>query len=176
MKNVIVSFAILMSLVACNNANNEVETPEIDIYGATVMGDLKTVEQHIAAGTDLNAPDSLGGSPPLVTAAVFGKTEVAQVLIDAGADLNTSNRDGSTALYCAAFFGRVEILKALLEAGADKEIGNNFGSTPLQSVSTDFEEVKMIYDMFSKELGPLGFRLDYNQLKKDRIEIAELLR
>ena len=96
--------------------------------------------------------------------------------MEAGADINLQNNDGSTPLHTAAFLCRVEIVEALLENGADKNIRNNFGSTALESVSAPFENVKAIYDQFSKDLGPLGFKLDYEQIKQDRPRIAEMLR
>jgi len=150
--------------------------PEIDIHTATITGDLKTIQQHINAGSDLNIKEPAGGSTPLITAVVFGKPDVAKALIEGGADLNLRNNDGSTALYCAAFFGRTELVEILLEKGADKDIRNNFGSTALEAVSAPFNDVKGIYDQISKDLGPLGFKLNYEQLKETRPVIADMLR
>jgi len=63
----------------------------------------------------------------------------------------------------------------LLEHGADKELLNNYGSTALQSVLAPFADVKFIYDQFSKDLGPLGFKLDYAYVEATRPKIAEIL-
>jgi hypothetical protein len=115
------------------------------------------------------------GSTPLISAAVFGKTEVARALIKAGADVNLQNNEGSTALHSAAFLCRKEIVEMLLDNGVDKEIRNNVGSSALESVSAPFEDVKFIYDIFSKDLGPLGFKLDYDYVKETRPVIAGLL-
>lgn len=148
--------------------------PEMDIHTATFMGNLKIIQQHIQAGTDLDKKDAYG-STPLIIATTFGKTEVARMLIGAGADVNITNNDGSTALHTAAFLCRKEIVKILLENGIDKNLKNNFGSTALESVAGPFDSVKGIYDQFSKDLGPLGLKLDYQQLRKTRPEIAEML-
>lgn len=80
------------------------EAPKVDIHTAVVSGDLNTVKQHIAAGSNINEKDPFGGSSPLISAAVFGKTDIAKVLLDAGADIDFQNNDGSTALHSAAFF------------------------------------------------------------------------
>jgi len=149
--------------------------PSIDIHTATLLGDLDAIHQHIKAGSDLNEKDTYGSSP-LITAVVFGKTEVAKALIEAGVDLNSTNNDGSTPLHSAAFLCRTEIVEMLLDNGADKSIKNNFGHTALQSVSAPFDTVKGIYDIFSKDLGPLGLKLDYEQLEMTRPKIAEMLR
>jgi hypothetical protein len=184
------SLVIAFSLVACgSNATGEeemktdsstkeksVEAPSMDIHTATVLGDLKVIQQHIDAGSDLNEREPTMGSTPLISAAVFGRTEVARALIQAGADVNIQNNEGSTALHSAAFLCRTEIVEMLLVHGADKNLLNIYGSTPLASVAGPFEPVKPIYDDFSKNLGPLGFKLDYEQLEKTRPVIADMLR
>jgi hypothetical protein len=152
-----------------------VDPPEMDIFAASFMGNLDAIRGHIQAGTNLDQKDPYG-STPLIIATTFGRTEVAKALIAAGADINLPNGDGATPLHSAAFLCRTEIVKALLENGAERNVRNNFGSTPLESVSAPFEVVKPIYDQFSKDLGPLGFRLDYDQIKTTRPKIADLLR
>ena len=148
----------------------------MDIHSATVLGDLDAIKQHIAAGSDLNVKEPAMGSTPLISAAVFGKTEIAKALIDAGADVNLINQEGSTALHSAAFLCRMEIVEILLAYGADRELLNNYGSTALQSVLAPFANVKPIYEQFNKDLGPLGFKLDYEYAEATRPKIAEMLR
>lgn len=157
-------------------AKTDVKAPEIDIHTAVLTENLDALNQHIAAGTNINERDPFGGSSPLITAAVFGKPAMAKVLIDAGADINFQNNDGSTALHTAAFFGRTEIVKMLLEKNADKTIKNNFGATAYESVAGPFADVKATYDMMGKVLAPMGLKLDYVQLEKARPEIAAMLK
>ena len=152
-----------------------VTPPAMDIHTATVLGDQEAIQQHIAAGSDLNEREPTMGSSPLISAAVFGKTEVARLLIEAGADVNLQNKEGSTALHPAAFLCRTEIVKMLLDNGADRELLNIYGSTALASVAGPFSDVKPIYDQFSKDLGPFGFKLDYAHLESERPVIAALL-
>lgn len=155
-------------------SESQVEPPEMDIFTASLFGDLKTVQQHIAAGTNLDQKDAYG-STALIIAATFGKIEVANALIEGGADLNVTNNEGGTALHSAAFLCQTEIVKALVDKGIDKNIKNNYGSTARESVLAPFEAVKPIYDQFSKDLGPLGLKLDYNHLEETRPIIADLL-
>lgn len=180
-------FTALLFSIACKSRQEKLHSektlavkktekiPGVDIHTAVFMGDLKTIKQHIAAGSDLNVKDAYG-STPLNIAATFGKTEVAILLINAGADVNLKNNDGSTPLHVSAFFGRKEIVRALLENGADKELKNNYGATPIETVLAPFYEVKGIYDQISKDLGPLGLKLDYDYLEKVRLQIADMLR
>ena len=173
-----------LSLVACNGGQDKqnnnaagtgTQTPVTDIHTATYMGDINTVRQHIEANTDLDKKDDYG-STPLIIATTFGRTEVAELLIEGGADLNVTNNDGSTALHSAAFLCRTEIVRMLLDAGAEKSIRNNFGSTAVESVSAPFKDVRPVYDQFSRDLGPLGLKLDYDYLEKTRPVIAGMLR
>jgi hypothetical protein len=145
------------------------------LHEAVIQGDLEAINMHIEAGSDLNVKDPMGGSTPLITAAVFGKTDIANALIKAGADVDLTNNEGSTALITAAFFCRTDIVKALLKEGANKEIKNNAGSTALDSVTGPYESVKGIYDYFSSAFGQLGLDLNHDQLRTTRPIIAEIL-
>ena len=173
--------AALFIITACggtqenSSTKTKPEPPEMDIYTASLFGNLDAVNQHIKAGTDLNKKDQYG-STPVIIAATFGKTDVAKALIEAGADVNLTNNDGSTPLHGAAFLCRVEIVKMLIDNGAEKDIKNNFNSTAYESVASPFSDVKPIYDQFSKDLGPLGLKLDYEYLESTRPEIAEMLK
>jgi NAD(P)-dependent dehydrogenase (short-subunit alcohol dehydrogenase family) len=150
--------------------------PSGGLHQAALEGNLEAVRQHIAAGAELNEKEPSGGSSPLIIAATFGHTEVASVLIEAGADVDQRNNDGSTALLTAAFLCRAEIVAALLAAGADKSIRNNAGSTALEAVTVPFDAVKEAYDYLGAVLGPLGLELDYERIRMTRPEIAEMLR
>lgn len=182
-------FSAFMFMLACNtdkagsgidrsdnNVKEIVEPPATDIHTAVFLGDMTAISQHIKTGSDLNEREPTMGSTPLISASVFGKTEVVKVLIEAGADVNIQNNQGSTALHTAAFLCRTEIVRMLLDHGADPSLKNIFGSTPLQSVEGPFEPVKPIYEQFNKDLGPLGVKLDFDRIEATRPVIAEMLR
>lgn len=178
--------ALMLTLGACKDKNvtaqpagsssSKANAPGVDIHTAVLSNDLAALKQHIAAGTNLNEKDPYGGSSPLITAALFGKTEMAKALIDAGADLNQQNNDGSTALITAAFFCRVDIVKMLLARKADKSIKNKYGSTAYETVAGSFLAAKSTYDVLGQMLAPMGLKLDYPYIEKTRPEIASLLK
>jgi uncharacterized protein len=180
----VVFLSALCVLISCKNnetSNNTqeqsaTETSDVDIHTAVLTSNQKALKQHIAAGNNINEKDPFGGSSPLITACVFGKTEEARILMEAGADLNFQNNDGSTPLHSAAFFCRPEIVKMLLEKGADKTITNKFGATPYMSVAGSFADAKPSYDMIGKVLAPMGLKLDYAYIEKTRPVIADLLK
>lgn len=160
---------------ASTSTEIEVEAPNMDLHSAAFLGDLDAIQQHIKAGSDLNEKEPSMGSTPLITATVFGKTEVVRALIKGGADVNVKNNEGSTALHTAAFLCRLEIVEMLLAQGADKELENNYAATAQQSISTSFSEVKFIYEQFNKDLGPMGLKLDYEYIENTRPVIVRML-
>ncbi len=160
-----------------SSTTEQVAEPQqnINIHAAVISGNLTAVKQLLASGTDVDEPEPAGGSSPLISAIVFGQTEIAKALINAGADVNFKNNEGSTPLHTAAFFCDTEVVKMLLQHGADKSVKNNAGSIAAQTVSGPFESVKGIYDYFSKVYAPLGLKLDYEQIKATRPVIAKML-
>ena len=181
----IIFLTTLLVLTACKEKNaiaqgasvsqTKVKPPKIDIHTAIFTDNMEALKQHIAAGSNLNEKDPMGGSSPLIVACLFGKTEMAKVLIEAGADLNFQNNEGSTALHTASFFCHPEIVKMLLDKGANRTIKNKYGSTALQSVAGTFADIKSSYDMLGKMLAPMGLKLDYAYIQKTRPEIAAML-
>lgn len=182
----ILGMIILLVNVSCNTKTEgtdnkeqtkteKVRPPKTDIHTAALTGDVLLIEQHIAAGSDLDAKDPFGGSTPLITASVFGKTEVAMALIKSGADLNKQNNDGASALHVAAFFGRKEIVEALLVHGADKNILNSRGELAITTVQAPFEQMIPVYDFFLQQFGPMGLELDYEKLEEIRPLIYKML-
>lgn len=176
----LLALVLLIGLGACNKSNetdgasSKTEAPRMSIQEAAFFGNANAVKGHIQAKSDLNEKDAYG-STPLHIAATFDKTQVAILLINGGADINATGGDGSTPLHTAAFFGRVEIVKALLAKNPDTSARNNYNSTALESVSAPFEAIKPFYDQMSKDLGPLGLKLNYEELKANRVTIAELI-
>lgn len=180
MTNLTLLFSLIV-MAACNNgftqeSNSKVKPPQVDIHTAVVTDNLDALRQHIAAGSNLNEKDPFGGSSPLISAALFGKTEMAKMLIDAGADINVQNNEGSTALHTASFFCRPAIVKMLLDKAADKEIKNKYGSTAYESVAGSYSDVKSVYEMIEKMLSPMGLKLDYPYIEKTRPAIASMLK
>lgn len=124
---------LLMVLVSCGK--EEAPVPKIDLHTAVLTDNLEVIQQHVEAGSDLNVKESSRGSTPIITAAALGRKEAAEILIDAGADINYQNEDGSTALHTAIAFGKTEIAQNLIDAGISLNIKNNDGSTALHTAA-----------------------------------------
>jgi ankyrin repeat protein len=72
-----------------------------------------------------------GAFTPLMYAARQGAIEPARVLLDAGADVNLTDPDGTTALVLAIINAHYELAALLLDRGADPEIADASGMTAL---------------------------------------------
>src|SRR5438105_3577846 len=92
------------------------------LHAAVRAGDLAEVREALAAGADVNARDTLGGTP-LLDAAWSGNLEITNLLLARGADVNARHPEGgSTALEYAVLTDRPAIVRALLGAKARLDI------------------------------------------------------
>ena len=87
-------------------------TPSISLPDAIEKGFLRTVQQHIAAKTDLNKPNA-AGLTPLHLAAAKGDPAIFKALIDAGADPKRKSSDGKTPLDVARARNQTAIVQML---------------------------------------------------------------
>lgn len=172
----LIALFLLLTQVNASGLENTESNQSKDIIGAAAQNDTLALKQLINDGADLNAREPMMQSTPLMTAIVFNSYESARMLIDAGAELNVKNKDGSTALITAAFFGRTEMVKLLLDSGADKSITNNYGSTALQTVEVEFANIKPVYEAMLPGFNAMGVKISIKEIEAARPKIAELLK
>jgi ankyrin repeat protein len=92
---------------------------------------LGVLDRLIAAGADVNTRDR-GLSTPLIYAALRGKRETAQKLLEAGAQIDVTDAVGWTPLHFAARSeSGHEVLRLLLEVQSKVDIPDSGGTTPL---------------------------------------------
>ena len=65
-------------------------------------------------------------------AAMLGKADCAEALLEWGADKDAANRWGETALHIAAMHGQLECARLLVRARADRAKKNKQGKTALE--------------------------------------------
>jgi len=96
-------------------------------------GDLEAVKAFLDYGLSVDSKDPRDHTTtPLLGAATLDTPDIGLVLIQAGADVNAKDTNGSTALIWAAQrCGLHELVKALVEAGADVNAKAAGGATPL---------------------------------------------
>ena len=92
------------------------------------------------------------GFTPLHLATEYGHTEVANALLEAGAEVNATITDGfgqgSTPLHVAAIKEHIDIAELLLTNGADPTVTDSNGQTPLDLVAEegDTEIADLLYE------------------------------
>ncbi|XP_046578008.1 serine/threonine-protein phosphatase 6 regulatory ankyrin repeat subunit B-like isoform X2 [Haliotis rubra] len=86
----------------------------------------------LTLGEDALNPND-GGSTALMEAILSGidKRDKVEALINAGADIHLTNKNGNSALHLAAHGNSVEIVEKLIGLGADVNQQNGKGNTPL---------------------------------------------
>jgi len=164
---IIILVLMLFALAGCGKQENPV--PEVDLHTAVLTENLEVIRQHIKAGSDLNVLEPTRESTPLITAAYLGRTEAAEILINAGADINYKNKDGSTALHTAIAFIKTKVAKILIDAGIDLNIKNNDGSTALHTAAF-FCNVEIVEALLEKGAD----KTLKNNSEKTALEIVEL--
>ena len=96
----------------------------------------------------LNPDSSQDPQTALHVAAECGHVECVALLLEAGADKDLADFEGTTALHLAADHGRSEVVKLLLEAGADKDAADYHDRTALHLAAWegDLKVVKLLLD------------------------------
>ncbi|XP_060651773.1 KN motif and ankyrin repeat domain-containing protein 2 isoform X2 [Drosophila nasuta] len=90
----------------------------------------RTVVERLFQMADVNIRAKKHCQTALMLAVSHGNGDMVSMLLDAGADINIQDEDGSTALMCAAEHGRVDIVKHLLsQQDCDSLIQDVDGST-----------------------------------------------
>lgn len=84
----------------------------------------------------------------LLEAAEAGNSAAALALVDARADVNAHQDDGTTALHWAAYHDDLLLLRRLLKAGARANVANEYGSTPLAEAAerADPEAIRLLLE------------------------------
>ena len=150
-----------------------VKEPSNSIWVSAKKGDIESIKQHIAFGTDLNSKGSNRDETALIIASCQGHYEVVKLLIDEGAELDIQNDEGVTAQFCAVFFGQVEIVQLLNDAGADAEIVNSLDLTAMDLVSVEWDGTRESAVKFYK----LKYQVDFDieDIKSAHPLIMEIL-
>jgi uncharacterized protein len=102
-----------------------------EIHDASQTGDLAKVKALLSANPDLVSSKDTNGSMPLHYATIYGRKEVAELLLKSKADVNAKDKNGETALHFAAMLGRQGLAELLLANKAEVDAQDNDGETPL---------------------------------------------
>jgi len=89
------------------------------------------VREILEADPSAASATNMSGSTPLHGSVIYKHAEVAQRLIEHGADVNAHDSSGATPLCYAVVYGDTVIAELLLNHGANPNISSNDSYTPL---------------------------------------------
>jgi ankyrin repeat protein len=131
-----VSLASVLTLAGCAGA----------LHRAAEQNDLARARRLIANGANVNRIELWYHHTPLHPAAKNGNAEMVKLLVDTGADVNTTGYSDYSALHSAVFGQHTEVVKLLLANKADVNAASTNGVTPLYIASQEghTEVVKLL--------------------------------
>ena len=119
-----------------------------ELTDAAKQGDMDSVISLIKSGANVNQA-SADGTTALAHAAWRNDLVMLDyLLINAEAEVNTTNDYGATALYLAAADADASLIESLLKAGALPNVGLLSGETPLMAAANRgrFDAAKLLLD------------------------------
>jgi ankyrin repeat protein len=122
----------MLAVFICALLTGATGSPDAPVAEAAMQGDAGAVRALIESGADVDA--ALGdGMTALHWSAERGDSEIAALLLNAGAEVESTTRlGGYRPLHLAAKRGHTPVVQALLEAGATPKAGTTTGDvTPL---------------------------------------------
>lgn len=107
------------------------DAPPVGLWWPASCGYILLLQQMLKAGADVNEIYP-GRETPLYSAAFGAHAAAVRLLLDAGADVDTTDDLGATVLSrVAKMTGRSIIIQQLLDAGAEIDSTDHQGRTPL---------------------------------------------
>jgi ankyrin repeat protein len=98
---------------------------------ACYFGQYEIAHLLVVKGADVNMPSNNGFKVyPIHSAAAGNHTDIASLLIEAGANINVKQEAGVTPIHSAAQHGNLDMLILLLENNADVNIRMEGGKLP----------------------------------------------
>jgi ankyrin repeat protein len=159
-----------------NEISNTARTGE-RLVKAAEAGRILQMKELLASGADPNAES--GGWSPLTRSVLFGQDRAVEVLLAAGADVNSYSRYIGSALYLAVAARRPDLVRKLLDHGADPNATPSWGQTPLMFAAmqgnTDVARLLLERGADPARRSPGGERASTYARREGHLDLAGLL-
>jgi arylsulfatase A len=146
------------------------------LNSALINDHSKEARIVIEAGADLNMPHGHNHfdkeRSPIIIAAQYGRTEIVEKLLVAGADPNIRTKDGDTALHRAAQMCHLEICQMRINAGTDPNARDKQDKRPIDLIHHFHHKGN-----FEKYHAPwnVNLTLDHDRYTRERPRVKALL-
>lgn len=141
--------AVLLVLLPSPSIAKPLTELERQMFEAVRSGNIAQVKTILKGGADANHKFSLDWTP-LMWAAYWGRLEMAELLLDSGADVNAQDQYGATALLHAAWKpDSLPMIRLLVERGADVNARNGYDVTALK-MAVDHGNAEMVKYLLDK--------------------------
>jgi hypothetical protein len=114
-------------------AGMKIEMTEASFLTFVAKGDLKTVQLFLDAGMKVDALNPDDDRTALMIAIDKDQTDIANLLISKGADVNASDDDSISPLILAAGKGNLDLVKLLLDKNAAVDASDDDDNTALMA-------------------------------------------
>lgn len=144
----------------------------IQLINAVDSGNVKRVKSLLAQNANVNS--RLNSITALMRASYFGKSEIVDILLDAGANINLRDFNGATALIWAAKGGDPDIVQSLIRAGSNIDFQSIWGETALigASVNNNLGAVRtLILNGANIDIEDADGKTAYDSTKNEEIEL-----
>lgn len=147
-----------------------------------VKGDISSVRRYVQESADksifLHGRDHQGDTS-LIMASREKSSAMVSLLLDSGADVNATNKNGRTALMEACLWGRLESVKILLSKDADRSLRDNGNQRAIDLTEPTRQNYKERYTVGGGVWGDTSkepiYKEDVFSRDLDRREIKRLL-
>ena len=136
------------------NVNGMNDKGSTALYWAVRYGFVELTHILLEQGrADVNMKRKLGLVCPIILASAFGNTEILELLIRYGANVNTQIRRGETALHHAAAWGNEDAIDILLSHTKDIDFADEKGDTAI-TLAAQSNEPNVVQLLVSRGADP----------------------
>jgi ankyrin repeat protein len=121
---------VLLLLAFCFSFNMIFAQENLNVFDIARNGSVEEAMEVLKTNSEAFNVKNSEGFSPLILACYRGNTEVVELLIENGSDVNDSSSMG-TALMAAAVKGNLEIVQMLLDKKASVNVADANGTTAL---------------------------------------------